>query len=173
MLDDKEHLVEILHKHGAETLRLLWRLTLRADIAEDLLQELCLRLLKRDIWVHAKDFRAYVFRMAANLACDWRRQQMKSRQEPLTFETPSGQSEPLDALARREDAQQALDLLTDLPPLQRDCLVLRYLAQMPVEEIAAQVGKTPHQVRGVCSRGISSLRQKLLPSDGGPNDADD
>jgi RNA polymerase sigma-70 factor (ECF subfamily) len=163
-VDDKEQrdqLVQVLHAHGADTLRLLWRLTLRSDIAEDLLQELCLRLLKRDVWVHAKDFRAYVFRMAANLACDWRRQQAKRRQETLASEPLIEPHGPLERLERSENVRRALDLLTELPPLQRDCLVLRYLAQMPAEEIALQMDKTPHQVRAICSRGIASLRERL------------
>lgn len=164
-MDEKEQrdqLVQVLHHHGADTLRLLWRLTLRSDIAEDLLQELCLRLLKRDVWVHAKDFRAYVFRMATNLACDWRREQAKHPHTPLPSEPMSDPCVPLEMLEQSENTRLALDLLSELPPLQRDCLVLRYLAQMPAEEISLQVNKTPHQVRAICSRGIAALRERLL-----------
>ncbi len=43
-------------------------------------------------------------------------------------------------------------------------LVLRYLQQHDYAEVARLVGKTEHQVRGLCSKAIGLLQAKFRPA---------
>ncbi|HEY2761830.1 MAG TPA: sigma factor, partial [Pirellulales bacterium] len=63
----------LLAEHGQQLHALLFRLTLRADAAEDLLQELFCRLATSKSFQHAANPAAFAYRSATNLAFDWRR----------------------------------------------------------------------------------------------------
>src|SRR4051794_7288180 len=69
----KHDLIAILDAHGPALHALLLRLTLRQDVADDLLQELFVKLAGSRSFRAAIDPVAYVKRAAVNLALDWRR----------------------------------------------------------------------------------------------------
>lgn len=76
-------LLNLLNEHGGRLHKLLVKLTLRRDVAEDLLQDLFLRLSKSKGFHRSPSPERYLFRAAINLAFDWprtigdRRQQVK------------------------------------------------------------------------------------------------
>ncbi len=162
MSSDATGLLELLDRHGVELHALFTRLTLRAGVAEDLLQELFLKLRQAGGFVHATDRKAYLFRTAIHLACDWRRTRRQT--EPLRTEPPQTVESPLDRLIDAEELEQVLDALPFLSELNQQTLVLRFLQQQDYEEIARQIGKTEHQVRALCSRALSQLRAILQPA---------
>ncbi len=162
MSDDANGLLEILSRHGAELHALLTRLTLRAGVAEDLLQELFLKLRSAEGFARASDRKAYAFRAAVNLACDWRRARRLT--EPLRIEPPAAAEAPLDRMIDAEELEQVLDALPSLSELSRQVLVLRYLQHEDTAEIARQLDRTEHQVRGLCSRALAQLRDLLRPA---------
>jgi len=151
-----------LATHGPGLHRLLARLTLREDVAEDLLQELFLKLRDSAGFRRADHPAAYARRAAVHLAFDWhRRNDRRPPQAPLPEELPGQEPSGLDALVRREELGGVVRCLGELPEASRDCLVLHYLEQEPYEEIARALGKTPHQVRALCHKGIARLRLLL------------
>jgi RNA polymerase sigma-70 factor (ECF subfamily) len=158
---DPHGLLTILDRHGAELHALLTRLTLRAGVAEDLLQELFLKLRCADGFARATDRTAYAFRAAIHLACDWRR--ARRHTEHLRTEPPAAAASPLARLIDAEELEQVLDALPSLPESGRTVLVLRYLQHQEYAEIARRLGKTEHQVRGLCSKALGQLRAVLLP----------
>ena len=151
--------LDLLDTHGPQLFRLLYRLTLRHDVAEDLLQELMCSLLKSETCWAAHDPLAYASRMAMNLAFTWRR-----KREPAVTAEPQEAPEtasPLQGILRQEEYDQALKALSELSDLTRECLVLRYLQGESPDAIARQMGKTSAQVRALCSKGLSELRKRL------------
>ena len=98
---DPKGLLNLLETHGAELYALLTRLTLRAGVAEDLLQELFLKLRNASGFACADNPKAYAFRTAIHLACDWRRAQPKT--VPLVTEPEGREAAPLDGLIEREE----------------------------------------------------------------------
>ncbi len=159
-------LLSILDKHGAQLHALLTRLTLRADVAEDLLQELFLKLARAKGFAAAHNPKAYVFRAAIHLAFDWRRAQKYA--EPLRADLvmcdPEHDRGPLDRIIDAEELDQVLDAMRYLSRLGRHVVVLRYLQQFDYAEIAEQLGKTEHQVRGLCAKALGQLRTMLVPA---------
>jgi RNA polymerase sigma-70 factor (ECF subfamily) len=163
---DPDGLLDILERHGAELHALLTRLTLRADAAEDLLQDLFLRLRSSAGFARAADPKGYIFRTAANLAFDWRRTHRES--EPLSADPPGDVERTLDRLIDAEDLERVLDALNCVTPLGREILVLHYLQHQDYAEIANHIGKTEHQVRGLCHKAIAHLRMILTPTSDAP-----
>ena len=59
------------------------------------------------------------------------------------------------------------EVLQRLAPDQREVLLLRVLGDLTVEQIAAQLGKTPGAVKQLQRRGLASAR-RLLEAEGVP-----
>jgi RNA polymerase sigma-70 factor (ECF subfamily) len=163
---DADDLLAILDAHGAELYALLTRLTLRSGVAEDLMQELFLRLQSADGFARAANRKAYVFRTAIHLAFDWRRAR---RPTQLLRMEPASPAEPaLAHLIDVEEREQVLEALHYLSELGRQVVVLRYLQQHGYAQIAEQVDKTEHQVRGICYKALEQLREHFRPLDSEP-----
>jgi RNA polymerase sigma-70 factor (ECF subfamily) len=155
-------ILSLLADHGGGLYALLTRLTLREDVAEDLMQELFLKLTRSNGFGRAEDPLAYAFRAATNLAFDWRRARKRTPPMETTFSEPlSHDRSPLSNLVRREELERVLDAVGGLPRLSRDLVVMRYLEQQGYDTIAGQLGKTPHQVRGLCHKAVGRLRRLL------------
>ena len=141
---------------------LLVRLTLREDVADDLLQELVVRLSQSEGFRNADDAFWYARRAAIHLAFDWHRRKNRQRQiEDLLEEPAIATTNPLNTLIAHEDYEQILASMVRLSALSRICVALHYIEQLSYIEIAEKLGTTPHQVRGVCHKGIRRL-QKLM-----------
>jgi len=159
---DPQGLLSVLEKHGAELHALLTRLTMRPGVAEDLLQELFLKLRNAEGFGRATNRKAYVFQAAVHLAFDWRRaeRQTKSlRTEPLD---PTGSA--LDRMVESEQLEQVLDAMQNLSDLNRQVIALHYLQHQNYAEIGMLLGKTEHQVRGLCYKAIGQLQTILRPT---------
>ena len=172
MSDQQTELLALLDQFGAGLYALLTRLTLREDVAEELMQELFLKLSATKDQDRIACWPAYARRMAINLAFDWRRRQAIRRTCPLDAlsERASEADGPLGRLIASEELAQVLAAVGRLPGASREVFVLRYIQQNSYEEIAGQLGKTVHQVRALCFRALSALRNVLgcspEPADG-------
>ena len=159
----RETILELLHREGRRIHSLLTRLTLSEDAAEDLMQELFLRLNRAKGFAKAQDQTAYAIRSATNLAFEWHRKQRQVggvEVEPIS-ELP----EPPEILERKEQYEQVIRALGEMSPLARQVIVLSRLESNSYECIAAQIGKTPHQVRAIASKAIRQLKKVLhVPS---------
>jgi RNA polymerase sigma-70 factor (ECF subfamily) len=107
--------------------------------------------------------RSWVFTIAhRRLVDDWRR---RSRRPRLTDDAgdlallPGGDAED-DALTRigTEDVYR---MCAGLPDDQRSVLLLRVLADLTVEQIAAVMGRSAGSVKALQRRGLRALREQL------------
>ena len=67
----------------------------------------------------------------------------------------------LDENAELERQDEVVRALGRLPVLQRQVLVLKYIEDLSVQEIAAQVGRSRVQVQSLLQRGRDGLRRQL------------
>ncbi|RAJ82759.1 MULTISPECIES: sigma-70 family RNA polymerase sigma factor [unclassified Streptomyces] len=128
----------------------------------DGVQQVRLRLLERAAKGEEapRDVSAWAAVVASNLAMDWHR--AKRRQERL--------GERLAAL-RQEDARDAADSrvlslavaqgLDQLPDQQRQVVVLRFYADLPVRDIAAELGVPEGTVKSRLHTAVRMLRARL------------
>lgn len=164
MSERYQELLEYLDKSGAELFALLTRLTLRQDAAEELMQELFIRLSRsKGPDNRAGTWDAYARKAAINLAFDWRRGRHRNTMHQLEQvpEPVSNDRSPLGSLIHSEELHETLDAIGRLRKTPREALIRRYIQQESYEHIAEQMGKTSHQVRAICSRAVSHLRASL------------
>ena len=162
MDDNVTFLLKLLDEHGAKLLGLFTRLTLCAADAEDLLQELFLKLRDANGFARAQNPKAYAFRTAIHLAFDWRRKRQST--ELLSIELQARSDSAIDRLISAEEFEEVLNVVQSLPSLCREVVVLRFLEHQEYPEIARHVGKTEHQVRGLCARAMTQLRSEFRPT---------
>jgi RNA polymerase sigma-70 factor (ECF subfamily) len=156
--DSSQRALSLLDEHGPRLHRLLTRITLREDAAEDLLQELFLRLTRGAALARAVDPLAYAVRTATRLAFDWRRSERRRRDRaPLLVEPKSDDALPLPC-ERREELEALLDAISRLPSASRELIVLHYLEGQPYEQLAASLRTTPHRCRALCHKALARLR---------------
>lgn len=112
------------------------------------------------------EFRSFVFSIAYRRLVDELR--MRSRRgEPVELSpeidprlSPSAED---DAVTRLGDSS-ALRLLESLPEDQRNVMVLRIVADLTVEQVAAVLGKRSGAVKALQRRALDSMRKKIAPT---------
>lgn len=137
----------------------VWRLTRRADVAEDITQECFLALIKAPARFDDSraSFKTYLFAIARNLAL---KQYRDSRPEsPLDDRSFAA---PLDA-ERQDIARTVERAVADLPPLQQEALLLFEYEGFTLEEIAAITGTDAGAVKSRLHRARERLKVSLAP----------
>lgn len=135
--------------------------------AEDLLQDVLAQVYVR--WRRVRTSpEAYVRRALVNRAATrWRRR--SRRPEQALGDLDPAQPDGAEGVVLRETV---LTALRALPVRQRAAVVLRYLADLPVADVAEALGCSEGAVKSHTSRGVAHLRQILSPTDdrvlGGP-----
>jgi RNA polymerase sigma-70 factor (ECF subfamily) len=160
--DLQKRLISVLDTAGPGLHALLIRLTLREDVAEELMQDLFTGLCGSRGFAKAVNPASYAFRTAMHLAFAWRRSR-KQASQPLenAREQAVKTKDPLSKLAADEQLQRVLDALQRLPETQRDVVVMRYIQQLPDEVIAKHVGRASAHVRVLRHRAMVALRRML------------
>ena len=107
-------------------------------------------------------FRSWVFTIAHNLLVDQRR---SGNRRPDRAEMPPGERESPSSTESEALADLGADrvqrLLAELPPDQRDVLLMRIVADLTVERVAEALGKSPGAVKQLQRRGLAALRRRL------------
>ena len=162
MRDRQKELLELLDKSGANLFALLTRLTLREDVAEELMQELFIKLNNTSRFDKVRNRYAYARKTAINLAFEWRRNRKLNRVGLDNISEPaSNDSSPLNKLIRTEELEEILNAIDKLNKVPREAFVMRYIQQEPYDYIAEQLGKTVHHIRALCSRALTRIRYIL------------
>ncbi|MHC4440976.1 MAG: RNA polymerase sigma factor [Planctomycetota bacterium] len=159
MRDRIQDLLAFLERSGPRLHALLTRLTLCEDMAEDLLQELFIKLSRSGGFARAANRESYACRAAINLALDWRRGQKRNPHPVrLTDDLAGDERSPLRTLIHREDLEQVLEAASKLNDLRREVFIMRHIQQESYEVIGEQLGKTVHQVRGIGHKAMEQIR---------------
>lgn len=140
------------------------RTGLKADAdAEDVSQEVYLRLLRIPENRIVEHPRAYLFRIAANVLNDWRAGQriLETRppEELDRFAGPSDSAEEYERTRRLERMNRALNAL---PAHYRATIALKTTHGMTYEEIAAHLGVSERMVKRYIVKAYARLRDRLL-----------
>ncbi|MFE9258807.1 RNA polymerase sigma factor SigE [Streptomyces sp. NPDC006879] len=156
---------EIVSTHSARVYRLAYRLTGNQHDAEDLTQEVFVRVFRSLSTYTPGTFEGWLHRITTNLFLDMVRRKQRIRfdalgddaAERLASREPSPQ-QVLHDTHFDADVQQALDTLA---PEFRAAVVLCDIEGLSYEEIAATLGVKLGTVRSRIHRGRSHLRKAL------------
>ncbi|GAA2471275.1 RNA polymerase sigma factor SigE [Streptomyces thermolineatus] len=156
---------EIVSTHSARVYRLAYRLTGNQHDAEDLTQEVFVRVFRSLSTYTPGTFEGWLHRITTNLFLDMVRRRQRIRFDALADDAaerlPSREPSPAQHFSDTHfdaDVQQALDTLQ---PEFRAAVVLCDIEGLSYEEIAATLGVKLGTVRSRIHRGRSHLRKAL------------
>lgn len=143
--------------------RFLTRRLRSAHHAQDLAQEVYLRLLRVEDSELVRQPQAYLYRIASNLAYEF---QLREKKAPVTFDSEvldhlaEHPLEPLtDELGERLGASQQLEhVLMQLQPMYRAVFILRKRDGLSYPEIAKALDLSVHTVKKYLARAIVQCR---------------
>jgi RNA polymerase sigma-70 factor (ECF subfamily) len=155
---------EVVRTHSARVYRLAYRLTGNQHDAEDLTQEVFVRVFRSLASYTPGTFEGWLHRITTNLFLDTVRRKQRIRFDALPDDlerVPGRERSPQQVFEDThfdDDVQAALDAL---PPDFRAAVVLCDLEGLPYEEIAATLGIKVGTVRSRIHRGRAQLRAAL------------
>jgi RNA polymerase sigma-70 factor, ECF subfamily len=153
--------LELLENSGRALRNLLFKITLSEDTADDLMQELFVRLSTSRGFFRSKKSFAYAWRTALNLAVDhYRRKRPVAPYDEQLDDQNVGDS-PLQELIADEHLGIILDEVAKLRGPGRDIVIMRYLEQREYGDIARLLGKRENYIRSQLSKTLTRLRETL------------
>lgn len=164
---------ELIVRYQHRLLRYLLYLTSNREQAEDLFQEVWMRVLLRGGQFNGKArFDTWLFTVARNLVIDLRRKRTMSSLDEMFEATadddrPSGieiaadSPSPFDQCVCGEDRDRLAAALLQMEPLYREVLVLRFHEDLSLEEIANVTRAPLSTVKSRLYRGLAFMKPKL------------
>ena len=159
---------DVVRDHSARVYRLAYRLTGNQHDAEDLTQEVFVRVFRSLSTYTPGTFEGWLHRITTNLFLDLVRRRSRIRFDPLPDDAERlasgdrGPAQIYDDTHFDHDVQAALDAL---PPDFRAAVVLCDLEGLSYDEIAATLGIKLGTVRSRIHRGRTQLRAALAHRD--------
>lgn len=149
-------------QEGAALVRLARLFTDDRNAAEDLVQEAFIRLHRSAHKLRDPNKAApYLRSILLNLARDHNRRGLMSLRHSEALTPAASPDAPEDRVVLNDEQAALIDALEDLPPRQRECLVLRFYFDLSEREIGTTLEISPNSVKTHCRRGMESLRKNL------------
>ena len=170
---DPELLDQLIETYQHRLMRYLMFLTGKREVAEDLFQEVWIRVLRRGSQYNGKArFDTWIFTIARNLVIDLSRKRTMASLDEMReggedsdarpFEFVQEGPSPLQQFETREDASEVATVLLTLEPTYREVLTLRFHEEMSLEEIAAVTRAPLSTVKSRLYRGLAALKPELV-----------
>jgi RNA polymerase sigma-70 factor (ECF subfamily) len=158
----------IVRQHWRKVFNLAYKFVGKHDEAEDLTQEIFLRLFKA---LHTFDrranFQTWLISISRNLCIDHYRSVRKEREtiarevDAATLTPAAADPSPLRALERDDLRELVRQGLERLPPVLRRAVVLRDLHELSYQEIAETLGVPEGTVKSRINRGRLELARQI------------
>ena len=135
----------------------------RAD-TEDLTAEVfqqALANLKRFEW-RGIPFAAWLYRIAANLISDRRQHSGREVADDSEIESAQASAGEIEEVERRATLFR---LVETLPPEQKRVVILRFVQEKSIKEVAREIRKSEGAVKQLQFRALSSLRARMEGAD--------
>ncbi|MBL8270595.1 RNA polymerase sigma factor [Steroidobacter sp.] len=163
--DEHERLRALSTQFGTILLRFFERRVKEKAEAEDLVQEVFERLVKRGGIAHLEDARGYLFETAASALVDRARKRVSRHSEqhqsfdPAVHASNDFSSEQI--LIGRETLSRAARALLELPERTRTVFILRRLEGLRYQDIAKRLGVSLSLVEKQVARAAAYLTQRM------------
>jgi RNA polymerase sigma-70 factor (ECF subfamily) len=139
--------------------RYISRLLTNRETAEDALQEVLFRVCRKIVWLRDPELlRPWAFRIASRECFRQLRAEKRRGEEILDLESSeAGASESIP----QEWEPRLLDWVDELPPASRAVIMLHYLEEMSLQEVAAVLEILPGTVKSRLASGLARLRRHM------------
>ncbi len=165
---DQQAIGELYNTHVDAIYRYIWPRVRDDTVAEDLTAQVFLKALEGlpAYEPSGKPFLAWLYRIAyARIVDFWRRQERRAT-VPLDDTVPASEPRPGELLEAEDDWVTAIDLLAQLTDDQQEVLMLRFIGEMSLSEVAETVGKTLGAIKAIQHRALASLARLLEEREG-------
>jgi RNA polymerase sigma-70 factor (ECF subfamily) len=165
---DKQAIAELYTGHVDAIYRYIWPRVRDEAIAEDLTAQVFLKALEGlpGYEPSGKPFLAWLYRIAyARVVDHWRKQERRATL-PLDETLPAREPRPGALLEAEDDWITAIDLLAQLTDDQQEVVMLRFIGEMSLAEVAEIMGKTLGATKAVQHRALASLARLLEQQEG-------
>ena len=168
---DPEVIGVLIETYQHRLLRYLLSLTGNRAMAEDLFQETWLRVLERGRQYRSQwKFDVWLFSIARHLVIDdARRKKGLSLDELMNSETgtgfqpPAQDPSPFEEVAAGQQGEQMSRLMSRIPAIYREVLVLRFHDELALDDIVAIIKVPLSTVKSRLYRGLEALRKAMGP----------
>ena len=158
-LRDRQALGELIERYAQPLRYFIRRLVDDADLAEELLQDTWLKVIRKIHTLKDPDrFTVWLYRIARNRAYQELRRKRPTVPLDDTVEAPD---DPAEEALSFDDVAKLHRCLNELAPLHKEVLVLRFIEQMSYEEIADVVKCSLGTVRSRIYNAKLALKKKL------------
>ncbi len=168
---DPELLDQLIETYQHRLMRYLMFLTSRREVAEDVFQEVWIRVLRNGSQYNGKArFDTWIFTIARNLVIDLSRKRTMASLDEMReggedarpFEIVEESPSPLEQFEGRENASEVATVLETLEPAYREVLTLRFHEEMSLDEIATVTRAPLSTVKSRLYRGLAALKPEIL-----------
>ncbi len=111
-------------------------------------------------------FSAWLYRIAAARVADAFRRKRRRPMEPLAGDLTESSAGPEEVAEERWRAEQLRRLVGQLPEIQQQVLVLRFVERLSHAEVARIIGRSEGAVRVMQHRALRELKRLLEQEDG-------
>ena len=157
---DLGRLGELFERHHLRLFNFFLRLTRERSAAEDLVQEVFVRMLKyRGTYKSDAEFTPWMFRLARNAATDlWR---ARPKEVPVEDDAPEPAADlphPADEMEQSDRRRRLSRALDRLPAEKRELLLLARFSEMRYDEIGELLGVSVGAVKVRVHRAMKDLK---------------
>jgi RNA polymerase sigma-70 factor (ECF subfamily) len=156
-------------EHNRALVRFLRTRVRSEQEARDVAQEAYVRLLQIDQPGTVSFLRAYLFRIALNIAIDRGRAEAireNAHRDPV-FDEEAVEPDPERRSLAREELRLLDECLKELPEKARLAFLWHRVSEMKVDEIAARLGVSDRMVRKYMVQAVLHLRERMDTIDAG------
>ena len=166
---DETALTEIYDTYAPSIYRYVYRRIGNAETAQDLTAETFQRFLEalKRAGGPREHLSGWLYRVAHNLIVDHYRGQPVEAPTSLDLVDPAVPAMHEQRMARQYQAERARAALQMLTPLQQQVVVLRFLEELSLQEVADILDRTVGSVKALQHRAVSSMQQILEGNDEG------
>ena len=160
---DLEAFGELYDRYGPAIFRFLLRLLRDRAAAEDLVQQVFLRIHEaRAAFDPRRSFRTWIFTIARRLAANWSARGGRGMNEPDPSEIEDGAPSPERRAIVRDEARAVERALSTLSREDAEVLLLAKYEGLSYEDIGEVVGCTSDAVKMRVHRALKRLAERLV-----------
>lgn len=133
--------------------------------AEDLTQEVFIKALNGigSYKIGKTPFASWLFRIAHNQVIDYVRKTGKQQTTPLEEAySVAGSEDPVTMIEQKSEIEELSVAITELTPAQQEVISLRFIAGLPIADVARILGKSEGTVKALQFNATVSLRKLIV-----------
>ena len=143
--------------------------TSNRDVALDLTQDTFIK-----VWQYLEEgkeiehIKAFLYRVAGNLVIDYRRKKKSGSLDSMMEEGFDVEHDERESLFNGFDAKKMMGLLQEVGDTYRDVIIMRFIDDLSIKEIADVTGESENNISVRIHRGTEKLRRLYLEREENP-----